>query len=189
MSPRRDDGVVLVAAVTALALMSVLALGLAETTVLDELAGGPARLRVDAHPHLAQRGVRRAADVALEAEAARTHALAVARLRRPHLRLGEERLREQHGARRLPVRRDGGHASHEEALQRRHADGQDDERHHHLEQREAAASRHGATSKRGASIVPLMATRRVSAPSADGGRSAISRRRPGGVSGPGASVT
>ena len=36
MCRRREQGVVLVAAVTALALMSVLALGLAETTVLDE---------------------------------------------------------------------------------------------------------------------------------------------------------
>src|SRR5207247_3124246 len=147
-----------------------------DTDHLHQLAGGPARLRVDAHPHLAQRGVQRAADVALEVEAARTHALAVAGLRRPHLRLGEERLREQHGARRLPVRRDGGHAADEEALQRAHADGEDDERHHHLEQREAAAPPHGAPSKRGASSVPP--TARPAAPSADGGRPAISARRP-----------
>src|SRR3989454_270180 len=108
-----------------------------DTDHLHQLAGGPARLRVDAHPHLAQRGVRRAADVALEVEAARTHALAVARLRRLHLRLGEERLREQHGARRLPVRRGGGHAAHEEALEARHAHGGAAEGPPPLAQREA----------------------------------------------------
>src|SRR5207244_1522079 len=50
-----------------------------DTDHLHQLAGGPARLRVDANPYLAQRGVQRAADVALEVEAARTHPLAVAR--------------------------------------------------------------------------------------------------------------
>src|SRR5438128_324483 len=197
-SARRSSSTVVSARPSASTLISASAVTAATSTTprsrrrdtdhLHQLAGGPARLRVDAHPHLAQRRMQRAADVALEAEAARTHALAVARLRRPHLRLGEERLCEQHGARRLPVRRDGGHAAREQTLERAHADGEDDERHQHLQEREAAAPRHGAPSKRGASIVPVTARRRVSAPSADGGRPAIRSRRPGGVSGPGATV-
>ena len=132
--------------------------------------------------------MQRAPHLALEVEAAGPHAFAPPRLRRLHLRLGEERLREQHRAGRLPISGHGGHAAHEQALERAHADGEDDERHQDLEEREAAAPHHGAASKRGASIVPVTARWRTSVPSADAGRSAISRRRPGDVSGPGASV-
>ena len=71
MSRRRDParGVVLVAAVTALALMSVLALGLAETTVLDERLAEKslAALQADA---LARSGVAVAAVVLAETGAA-----------------------------------------------------------------------------------------------------------------------
>ena len=69
MSRRREHGVVLVAAVTALALMSVLALGLAETTVLDERLAEKslAALQADA---LARSGVAVAAVVLAETGAA-----------------------------------------------------------------------------------------------------------------------
>src|SRR5262249_61084166 len=74
------------------------------THQLHELARRARRVRPDAHAHLAQRGMRRAGDVAREAEAVGTRAVHVTGLRGTDLRVGEEGTCEEHGAARVPVR-------------------------------------------------------------------------------------
>src|SRR5689334_6125354 len=88
-----------------------------DTDQLHELGRRAAVGRMDADGHRAEAGMRGRDDVALEAETAGVDARRVARLRRAHLRLREERAGGHHRARRSDVAADAGDAPDEETLE------------------------------------------------------------------------